>query len=134
MRNRQLSVSQALECLRFVWLSSILESVSLADTRIGAFDGTARSRTVAEFRTADVRHIETAPIRIQRAVAEHITAARDAYPKESQLVAAQAARKTRTSARPPAVPGRTTRARSGQALLGHEPLGGGPVAPGAALL
>jgi very-short-patch-repair endonuclease len=93
MRNRQLSTSQALECLRFVWLSSILESVSLADTRIGAFDGTARTRTVAEFRTADVRHIATAPTRIQRAVAEHITAARDAYPKESQLVAAQAARK-----------------------------------------
>ena len=134
MRNRQLSVSQALECLRFVWLSSILESVSLADTHIGAFDGTARSLTVAEFRTADVRHITTAPVRIQRAVAEHITAARDAYPKESQLVAAEAAKEDAPSTRPPAVPGSTARPRSGQALLGDEPVGGGPVAPGAAML
>src|SRR5208337_3265727 len=54
MRDRQLAVDQALGCLRHVWLSSILETVSLTDVRIGAFDGPAHTRTVAEYRSADV--------------------------------------------------------------------------------
>jgi very-short-patch-repair endonuclease len=95
MRGRQLSVDQALGCVRYVWLSSILETVSLADVHVGAFDGPAHSRAVEEYRATDARHIASTPIRIRRAVAEHITAARDAYPKESQLVAAEAAKKRR---------------------------------------
>jgi Protein of unknown function (DUF4011)/AAA domain len=95
MSGRQLAVDQAVGCLRHVWLSSILETVSLTDVRVGAFDGPAHTRTVAEYHDADVRHITSTPVRIRRAVAEHITAARDAYPKESQIVAAEAAKKQR---------------------------------------
>jgi very-short-patch-repair endonuclease len=95
MSGRQLAVDQAVGCLRHVWLSSILETVSLTDVRVGAFDGPAHTRAVAEYHDADVRHITSTPVRIRRAVAEHITAARDAYPKESQVVAAEAAKKQR---------------------------------------
>jgi very-short-patch-repair endonuclease len=95
LRQRNLTVDQAVACLRFVWHSSVLEVVSLADPEVGTFDGTAYSRTVAEFRAADARHIETTPARIRRAVAEHVIATRDAYPIESQLVTHEAGKKRR---------------------------------------
>jgi very-short-patch-repair endonuclease len=95
LRQRNLTVDQAVACLGFVWHSSVLETVSLADPEVGTFDGAAYSRTVAEFRAADARHIETTPARIRRAVAEHVIAARDAYPTESQLVTHEAGKKRR---------------------------------------
>jgi hypothetical protein len=95
LRQRNLTIEQATACLRFVWHSSVLDAVSLADTEVGTFDGPAYSRTVAEFQDADVRHIETTPARIRRAVAEHVITARDAYPTESQLVTHEAGKKRR---------------------------------------
>ena len=56
------AVDQALACLEHVWLSSILDTVSIADPRIGAFDGQAHRSTVTEFKAADRAHItSTAP-------------------------------------------------------------------------
>ena len=78
-----------------MWHSSVLDAVSLADPEVGTFDGPSYSRTVSEFRAADVRHIETTPARIRRAVAEHVIATRDAYPNESQLVTHEAGKKRR---------------------------------------
>jgi len=95
LRQRNLTVDQAAACLRFVWYSSVLDAVSLADPEVGTFDGLAYSRTVAEFKATDVRHIETTPARIRRAVAEHVITARDAYPAESQLVTHEAGKKRR---------------------------------------
>ena len=48
---------------------------------------------MGEFRRADEEHIATTPERIRRVVAEHITAARDAYPDESRLVTHEAVKK-----------------------------------------
>ncbi len=90
MASRNLAVDQALECLEYVWLSSILESVSLADRTVGTFDGEALRRTVNRFRLADAQHIETAPVRIRRAVAERVTRVRDDYPRESDVIEHQA--------------------------------------------
>ncbi len=90
MASRNLTVDQALECLEYVWLNSILESVSMADPRVGTFDGEALRRTVNGFRLADAQHIETAPVRIRRAVAERVTHVRDAYPRESDVIEHQA--------------------------------------------
>ncbi|MHB1486650.1 MAG: AAA domain-containing protein [Acidimicrobiales bacterium] len=95
LRHRNLTVDQAVACLRFVWHSSVLDAVSLADPEVGTFDGPAHSRTVAEFRAADARHIEATPARIRRAVAEHVIATRDGYPAESQLVTHEAGKKKR---------------------------------------
>jgi very-short-patch-repair endonuclease len=90
MASRNLTVDQSLECVEYVWLSSILESVSIGDERVGTFDGEALRRTVRGFRTADTQHIETAPVRIRRAVAERVTRARDAYSRESDVIEHQA--------------------------------------------
>ncbi|HVD03621.1 MAG TPA: AAA domain-containing protein [Candidatus Dormibacteraeota bacterium] len=95
MGHRNLTVDQSVACLRFVWHSSVLDAVSLADPEIGTFDGPAYSRTVAEFRAADARHIETTPARIRRTVAEHMIAVRDAFPSESDLVTHEAGKKRR---------------------------------------
>ena len=93
LRTRNLTVDQAVACLRYVWRSSIFDAVSITDPEVGTFDGQAHSRIVGEFRRADEEHIATTPERIRRAVAEHITAARDAYPAESRLVTHEAAKK-----------------------------------------
>lgn len=95
MRRRSPSTSTALECLDFVWLSSILETVQLTDPRIGAFDGAAHSSTVIDFQEADVAHIRSASQRVRRAVAERITAARDAFPEESAVIEREARLKQR---------------------------------------
>ena len=88
--HRNLTIDQALACAEQVWLSSILDSVSVADPRIGAFDGQAHRRTAGEFRAADRTHVDTAAVRVRRAVAENATRTRDAYPRESDVVEHQA--------------------------------------------
>jgi very-short-patch-repair endonuclease len=88
--HRNLAIDQALACTEQVWLSSILDSVSVADSRVGAFNGRAHLRTVAEFRAADHAHIGTAAVRVRRAVAENATRTRDAYPRESDVIEHQA--------------------------------------------
>jgi hypothetical protein len=85
----------ALQMLEHGWVSSILEYVALSDPQIGAFDGDAHRRTVAEFQAADAAHIESSAVRVRRAVAERITAARDAFPQESDVVEKQARLKQR---------------------------------------
>ncbi len=88
--SRNLTVEQALACVKHVWLSSILETVSVSDSCIGAFDGEAHRRTVAEYRAADRAHIDTAAQRVLRAVAERTTTARDEWPRESEIIEHQA--------------------------------------------
>jgi len=88
--HRHLTAEQALACVEYVWLSSILDTVSIADPRIGAFDGQSHLRSVSEFGNADRAHIGTTATRVQRAVAENATQARDAYPAESDVIEHQA--------------------------------------------
>jgi very-short-patch-repair endonuclease len=87
---RNLSADQALDCLEHVWLSSILDAVSIADPRIGAFDGQSHLRSVAEFKAADRAHIASTARRVRRAVAENATGVRDQYPGESDVIEHQA--------------------------------------------
>jgi very-short-patch-repair endonuclease len=88
--HRHLSGDQALACLEHVWLSSILDAVSVTDPRIGAFDGQAHLRTVTEFKAADRAHITSTVQRVRRAVAENATRIRDAYQAESDVIEHQA--------------------------------------------
>ena len=62
----------------------------VTDPRVGAFDGTAHLRTVAAFAAADRDHIGSTAVRVRRAVAENATRARDAYPRESDVIEHQA--------------------------------------------
>ena len=89
---RNLDVDGALDALESVWVASILEHVTVNDPAVGGFDGTVATRNVAEFTTADKAHIASGPQRARRAVAERITAVRDQFPQQSQLVVNQASR------------------------------------------
>lgn len=91
LTSRNLSVDGAIAALDWVWTSSVLEHISLTDPAVGTFDGSAATRNVADFMTADTRHIETASRRVRRGVAERITAVRDQFPEQSSVVANQAA-------------------------------------------
>src|SRR4051812_40854265 len=75
--------------------ASILDQVAFADPRLGAFDGGLHSRAAADYRASDHAHIASSATRVQRAVAEHVVATRDAYPEESRLVERQANLKRR---------------------------------------
>ncbi|MFG2038091.1 AAA domain-containing protein [Dactylosporangium sp. NPDC048998] len=77
------------------WNASIVQHLNFTDPRVGAFDGPLHTRTVAEYRDADHRHIDATATRVLRAVAEHITRVRDEYPDESRLVEHQANLKRR---------------------------------------
>ena len=87
---RHLTTDQALACAEHVWLSCILDAVSVTDGRVGAFDGQPHLRTVARFGVADRAHISTTAVRVRRSVAENATRVRDAYPRESEVVEHQA--------------------------------------------
>lgn len=88
---RNIDVDSALAALESVWIASILEDISINDPAVGTFDGAAISLNVSEFITADNSHIASGPQRVRRAVAERITAVRDQFPDQSQLVTKQAA-------------------------------------------
>lgn len=90
---RNLDTDAALACLRYVWLSSILESVMIDDPLVATFRGDVHSRTAAEFQGADNQHIRDTPVRVLRAVAEHVTRVRDSHPEQSQLIEDQARRR-----------------------------------------
>src|SRR5665213_2312959 len=85
-----LGAEQAAQCLRYVWLASVLESIESVDIQISAFEGDAHRLTVERFRRADTSHISDAPQRIKRLVAEKVTKARGDFPQESELLAKQA--------------------------------------------
>jgi len=87
---RNFSAAQALDCLEHVWLSSILDAVSIADPRIGTFDGQSHLRSVTEFKAADRAHLASTALRVRRAVAENATRMRDQHPEESDVIEHQA--------------------------------------------
>ncbi len=89
------SGADAAASLDFVWGASVLEAVSLADPRIGAFDGEAHRAAVAEFQRADKEHVALTAHRVRRACAEVMTTLRDQYPEESDVVERQARLKRR---------------------------------------
>ncbi len=91
LAGRNLDLDLTLAALESVWTASVLEHLAISDPAVGTFDGTAASRDVAEFVVADRAHIASGPHRVRRAVAERITAVRDRFPEQSQLVAKQAA-------------------------------------------
>ncbi|GAA3449954.1 AAA domain-containing protein [Dactylosporangium matsuzakiense] len=95
LRARRPDAEQAADVFDACWYASILQHLNFSDPRIGAFDGPLQSRTVADYRDADRRHIDATATRVLRAVAEHITQVRDEYPDESRLVEHQANLKRR---------------------------------------
>ena len=77
------------------WLGSIHREVLLSDSLLAAFDGGRQARHVREFREADAAHLDLAPERIRRSVAEHATDVCNAHRDQDALIRREAAKKTR---------------------------------------
>jgi very-short-patch-repair endonuclease len=90
---RSLRPEAALAAFEHAWLWSLVDHIRLTDPLVGAFDGEQHSRTVADFRAADRRHIQTTAQRVRRLVAEQATSAQDEFESEGALIRDQAARK-----------------------------------------
>ena len=72
------------------WLSAIRTHILATEPAVGAFDAQMHSRRVGEFLRADEQHLATTPARVRRAVAERAYALRNAYPKQSDVIEAEA--------------------------------------------
>ena len=92
---RGLDAASARRCLHFVWLSSVLDALKSTSPEVARFNGDVHRATVEGFCKADTTHIASAPQRIRRLVAERVTEARSAFPKEAELLAHQARLKRR---------------------------------------
>ena len=90
-----LDVASARQLLEHTWSSSVLEQISFADPRVGAFDGSTHARVVDEFATADRAQIASGAAKVRRAVAERLVSARNAQPAQDALVAAEVRKKSR---------------------------------------
>src|ERR1019366_2939644 len=134
INHRHLSTDLALASAEHVWLSSVLDTVSVADPRVGAFDGQAHLRTVAQFGVADRAHIDTTAVRVRRAVAENATRPRGPPPGKTGVYRPPAPPQARPPAGPPAVPGRAPCPRRAPAMLGDVAAAGLPAAAGRAML
>lgn len=77
------------------WLGSIHREALLSDARLAAFDGSRQVRHVREFREADVAHLDLAPDRIRRRIAEAATEVCNAHRDQDVLIRREAAKKTR---------------------------------------
>ncbi|MCU1365888.1 MAG: helicase [Ilumatobacteraceae bacterium] len=90
-----LDATAARHLLEHTWSASVLEQISFADPRVGAFDGTTHARVVDEFATADRAQIASGAAKVRRAVAERLVSARNAQPAQDALVAAEVRKKSR---------------------------------------
>lgn len=85
---------EAIARLDWVWMTSIVENMTLADSAtLGAMGPTA---TVSEFQKRDREHIDSGAERVRRACAESAVAARDEHHEQSVLIERQAKLKPRS--------------------------------------
>lgn len=78
-----------------IWCSSVLETVSMTDPEIGAFDGTMHTQHVGDFVAADRNQIAAGASKVRRAVAEHLVAVRNEFPEADALIGAEVRKKSR---------------------------------------
>jgi very-short-patch-repair endonuclease len=90
---RRLEPALAVAALDICWYRSLLDRFGFEDRAIANFDGGLHDNNASTFRDADTDHIEQAAVRVRRAAAERLIAARDDHPEQGALVEAQAARK-----------------------------------------
>jgi very-short-patch-repair endonuclease len=94
IRSSALTREEALDRLSFIWLSSIIEELTLTDPLLTS--AVEADHAVAEFQALDNAHIESGPVRVRRSAAEIAVKALDAAPDQDTLVQRQAALKPRS--------------------------------------
>jgi very-short-patch-repair endonuclease len=95
MKGRQVSEEFAIQSLRFSWLRSMLDHISLSDLLIGTFTPESHEKVIDEFKSGDRTHIETSAARIKRLCAEQAVRVRDANREQEDIVKHQAGLKRR---------------------------------------
>lgn len=95
LKVRQVSEEFAVRSFRLSWLQSVLDHISLSDTRIGGFVPDKHDRTINDFKAGDRQHIETSAARIRRLAAEQAVRVRDTNREQEDLVKHQAGLKRR---------------------------------------
>ena len=91
-RITQLDIGEdvAAQTLDYVWLTSVLDRISIEQPRLAQFDRNVQDTSVTEFGRADEEHIASGPARVKRAWAAASVAARDSHPTETDIVRRQA--------------------------------------------
>lgn len=95
VRADRLGAVSATELLQTVWARSLLEHISAVDPDIGAFTVQEQDRRRDAYADADRRQIDAGRQRVQRAWAEWVHDVRDQHRDQEQLLAREAAKKTR---------------------------------------
>ncbi|MFI7062186.1 AAA domain-containing protein [Kribbella sp. NPDC050124] len=91
---RRADADEAAAILRYAWIHSLLDQFKIDSGVLREFVAKSHDRTVAEFGAADTGLRDLAPRRVRREIARRLSEACDEHPDQSQLVRAQAARKT----------------------------------------
>jgi very-short-patch-repair endonuclease len=95
MKCRQVSEEFAIDSLRYSWLKSILDHISLSDVLIATFAPDSHEKVIDDFKTGDRVHIETSAARIRRLCAEQAVKVRDTNREQEEIVKHQAGLKRR---------------------------------------
>ena len=88
-----ISIQHAVRTIEWAWVGRILEILEFDDQRIAGFDSNVHSRHRSEFVKSDREHIGSTPQHVRRLSAEAIIQMMNAYPRESQLIQREAAKK-----------------------------------------
>ncbi|MYF31041.1 MAG: AAA family ATPase [Gammaproteobacteria bacterium] len=87
--------SVAARAIEHAWLSRVLEDLSFTDQRLSGFDSDRATRVRDEYAQFDRQHLDVAPMRLRRRIAESVITAMDAHPEEATLIRTEAGKKRR---------------------------------------
>ena len=78
-----------------IWLLSLLDEIRLTDSNVDAFNAVVQDAAAIRFAAADRDHIAVGARRVQRAWAEQVIDARNAFSEQEQIVLREAHKKRR---------------------------------------
>ncbi len=90
-----LAADAARKALDRAWAAAVVERVIARDPAVGGIDAERLDAEAASYRQLDREHISVTTTRVKRAWAERAVRARDAYPEQDLVLAAEARKKSR---------------------------------------
>ncbi|WP_423917871.1 AAA domain-containing protein [Candidatus Poriferisodalis sp.] len=85
----------AAHVVEHAWLFRVLEDLSFTDARLSGFDSDRATRVRDEYAQFDRQHLDVAPMRLRRRLAQSVISAMDAHPEEATLIRTEAGKKRR---------------------------------------
>lgn len=87
--------SMAARAVEHAWLSRVLEDLNFTDQRLAGFDSDRATRVRDEYAQFDRQHLDVAPMRLRRRIAQSVIVAMDTHPEEATLIRTEAGKKRR---------------------------------------